>query len=83
MNEQPNNNQLALELLSEIKSQSKRWFVLAIVGWIVVLITNAAWLYAWNLPLSEETITYDVTSEDNGNSIINDAGEVNINDKSN
>lgn len=81
MQDNTNENSLALELLKELKSQSKRWFILAIIGWLVCFVTNAIWLYAWNLPVTEtsEIVSYDLDSQDDGNAMVNDEGEVNIN----
>ena len=35
---------LALEMLSELKKSSKRWFVISIVLLIALVISNVAWL---------------------------------------
>lgn len=39
---------LATELLREVKSQSKRWFISFIICLILLFVSNMAWLYAWN-----------------------------------
>ena len=58
-------NKLATELLHEIKSQSKRWFILFLITIILLFASNALWLYAWCLPLEESTITEQTTVESN------------------
>lgn len=55
---------LATELLHEIKRTSKRNFILFIITLVMLFVTNALWLYAWTLPVEETTITQE--SEDNG-----------------
>lgn len=56
---------LATELLREVKATSKRWFILFIITLIMLCGTNMAWLYAWNLPSDETTAT--ITSDDDSN----------------
>lgn len=56
---------LATELLREVKATSKRWFILFIITLIMLCGTNMAWLYAWNLPSDETTTT--ITSDDGSN----------------
>ena len=56
---------LATELLREVKATSKRWFILFIIALIMLCGTNMAWLYAWNLPSEETTTT--ITSDDGSN----------------
>ena len=56
---------LATELLREVKATSKRWFILFIITLIMLCGTNMAWLYAWNLPSEETTTT--ITSDDSSN----------------
>lgn len=70
---------LATELLKELKSTSKRWFILFIITLFLLFITNVIWLYAWNLPSEETTSTsYDIQSEDDGNAIYRESGGVTI-----
>ncbi len=38
------NSSLALEMLRELKAQSKRWFCIAIIELILLLSTNIGWL---------------------------------------
>ena len=56
---------LATELLREVKATSRRWFILFIITLIMLCGTNMAWLYAWNLPSEETTTT--ITSDDDSN----------------
>lgn len=35
---------LALEMMKELKAHSKRWFIIAIIELIIIIITNAGWL---------------------------------------
>ena len=72
---------LASELLHEVKSSSKRWFILFIITLFMLFATNSMWLYAWNLPSEETSESYDIDSEDNGNAVYNNSGEVDINGK--
>ena len=58
-------NKLATELLHEIKSQSKRWFILFLITIILLFVSNALWLYAWYLPVEESTATTQTTVESN------------------
>ena len=71
---------LATELLHEIKRTSKRNFILFIITLVMLFVTNALWLYAWTLPVEETfvtTTTVDQDSEDNGsNTYIDSEGDV-------
>lgn len=69
---------LATELLREVKATSKRWFILFIITLIMLCGTNMAWLYAWNLPSEETSQTYDIDAEDNGNAVYNNSDEVTV-----
>lgn len=51
---------LALEMLKEVKAQSKRWFIIAIIELIIIIITNAGWLI-YNSQF--ETVTEEQTQE--------------------
>lgn len=76
-------NTLAMELLHQIKSSMRKWFIAFIIVLIMFFASNVAWLYAWNLPTETTSTTYGVNSEDYGNAIINDEGEVSIDGESN
>ena len=67
---------LALELLHELKSSCRRWFIAFIIAIVMLFATNLTWLYVWNLPTESTSITQD--SEDNGtNNIIGNDGDIN------
>lgn len=67
------NQSLASELLHEVKATSKRWFILFIITLLMLFGTNMAWLYAWNLPVEETTISSDNNSNAN---YINGEGDI-------
>jgi hypothetical protein len=71
---------LATELLHEIKRTSKRNFILFIITLVMLFVTNALWLYAWTLPVEETSVTtttVDPDSQDNGsNTYIDSEGDV-------
>ena len=78
---------LATELLHEIKRTSKRNFILFIITLVMLFVTNALWLYAWTLPVEETavtTTTVDQDSRDNGsNTYIDSEGDVNYGETDN
>lgn len=75
---------LATELLHEIKRTSKRNFILFIITLVMLFVTNALWLYAWTLPVEEVTTTVDQDSQDNGvNTYIDSEGDVNYGETDN
>ena len=51
---------LALEMLSELKKTTKRWFVVSIILLIALVVTNVAWLIYES---SFETVYEDSTQE--------------------
>jgi len=69
---------LASEILHELKLESKRRFVLLIVTISLLFISNLAWLVAWNLPDETVTESYELQGEDSANVIYNQLGEVSI-----
>ena len=62
-------NNLASELLREVKSQSKRWFIAFIVCFSILCVTNVIWLYAWTLPAEDSVVTIESNDEGNANYI--------------
>ena len=58
MEKQVHEQSLALEMLSELKISSKRWFVISIVLLIALVISNIGWLI---YELSFETVYEDST----------------------
>ena len=70
-----NDEKLALELLHELKSSCRRWFIAFIIAVVMLFATNLAWLYAWNLPTESESTT--ISSDDNSNAnYINGQGDI-------
>ena len=66
---------LALELLHELKSSCRRWFIAFIIAIVMLFATNFSWLYAWNLPTDSESTT--ISSDDNSNAnYINGQGDI-------
>lgn len=65
---------LALEILGELKHSIKRLYTIILILIILLFATNIAWLYAWNLPNETTSNSYDIQSEDNGNAIYNQNG---------
>lgn len=51
---------LALEMMKELKAHSKRWFIIAIIELIIIIITNAGWLIYES---QFETVTEEQTQE--------------------
>lgn len=69
---------LATEILHELKLQAKRWFILLVIAVILLFASNIAWLIAWNLPDSEVTESYELTGTDDANIVYNEDGDVRI-----
>lgn len=69
---------LATEILHELKLESKRRFILLIITIILLFGSNMAWLIAWNLPSNEVTESYEMAGEDNANVVYNQDGDVRI-----
>lgn len=57
---------LALEMLKEVKAQSKRWFIIAIIELVIIIATNTGWLI-YNSQF-EEITTDEQVIEDINNS---------------
>ena len=70
---------LATEILHELKAESRRRFILLIVTISLLFASNIAWLIAWNLPNEQTTESYDLSGEDDANVIYNQLGEVKVN----
>ena len=69
---------LASEILHELKLEAKRNFIILIVTVILLFASNIAWLIAWNLPEKEYTESYELQGEDEANVIYNSQGDVKI-----
>lgn len=74
---------LAVELLSTLKTLTKKLYAVIVILVILLFATNIAWLYAWNLPSEDQTSaqSYEVESNDSGNAVYSEKGGVNINGK--
>ena len=69
MEKQVHEQSLALEMLSELKKSSKRWFVICIVLLIALVISNVGWLiYESQWEEVTETQTVEQHQEDTDNS---------------
>ena len=59
---------LALEMLKELKHQSKRWFIIAIIELIIIIATNTGWLiYEGQFETITEEQTQEAYYNDNSN----------------
>lgn len=72
---------LATEILHEIKLESRRNFIMLIIAIVLLFASNIAWLYAWNLPDKQVTESYDLSGEDDASVVYNSQGEVQIDGK--
>ena len=69
MEKQVREQSLALEMLSELKKSSIRWFVISIVLLIALVISNVGWLiYESSFETVTETQTVEQHQEDTDNS---------------
>ena len=69
MEKQVREQSLALEMLSELKKTTKRWFVVSIILLIALVGTNVAWLiYESSFETVTETQTVEQHQEDTDNS---------------
>lgn len=60
------NSPLALEMLRELKSQSKRWFIIAVIELIIIIATNTGWLiYESTFETTTEEQTQETYYNDN------------------
>lgn len=74
---------LATELLREIKQESRRRFIIILILIVALVGSNLAWLIAWNLPTDKEVTTesYELQGEDNANVVYSSGeGDVKINE---
>lgn len=69
MEKQVHEQSLALEMLSELKKSSKRWFVISIILLVALVISNVGWLiYESQWEEVTETQTVEQHQEDTDNS---------------
>lgn len=59
---------LALEMLRELKAQSKRWFIIAIIELVIIIATTGIFVWYINQPIEETITTEEQTIEDIDNS---------------
>lgn len=65
-----NNDSLALEMLKELKAQSKRWFVIAVTALVLLVASNLAWLVyesQYEDITTEEQVIEDIDNSSNSN----------------
>ena len=63
---------LATEMLHELKAQSKRWFIIAIIELIIIIATTGIFVWYINQPIEEiETTTTQDANTEGDNSPIN------------
>ena len=63
---------LATEMLHELKAQSKRWFIIAIIELIIIIATTGIFVWYINQPIEEvETTTTQDADTEGDNSPIN------------
>lgn len=61
---------LALEMLKELKHQSRRWYIIAIIELIIIIATNTGWLIyesQFETVTTEEQTIEDVDNSSNSN----------------
>ena len=62
---------LAFEMLKELKAQSKRWFIIAVVSIIITIVTNVGWLiYNSQYEYTDETQMIDDIDQSTNSSYI-------------
>ena len=69
MENQVHEQSLALEMLSELKKSSIRWFVISIILLVALVVSNVGWLiYESSFETVTETQTVEQHQEDTDNS---------------
>lgn len=61
---------LALEMLKELKAQSKRWFIIAIVELVLLVGSNIGWLIyesQYETTTTDEQVMEDIDNSTNSN----------------
>lgn len=65
-----NDDSFALEMLKELKAQSKRWFIIAIIELVILIATNVGWFVyesQYETITDEQTITQEQIDTENSN----------------
>ena len=73
-----NTENLATEILHELKRQTSRYFIMLIIAIILLFASNVAWLVVWKYNKGA-TQSYDLYGEDSANVVYNSQGDVKIN----
>lgn len=68
--------------MARMERQAKRLWIAVLLLIVLMVGTNAAWLYYESSFEDSVTTTYEADAADGGNAIINGDGEVNINGES-
>lgn len=56
---------LATEMLAELKANSKRWFTIAVVELLIIVVIIGCFVWYINQPIVE-TVSYDETADTQG-----------------
>lgn len=67
MEKEVHNQSLALEMLSELKKSTKRWFAISIILLVALIVSNIGWLIyesQWTYETSEQVIE-DIDNTEN------------------
>lgn len=57
---------LAMEMLKELKAQSKRWFIISIIELVIILCGAVLFVQYLNTPTDEEYVTYTQDADTKG-----------------
>ena len=68
--------------MARMERQTKRLWIAVLLLIVLIVGTNAAWLYYESSFEDSATTTYEADADDGGNAIINGDGRVNINGES-
>ena len=68
--------------MARMERQAKRLWIAVLLLIVLLVGTNAAWLYYENSFEDSVTTAYEADATDGGNAIVNGDGEVNINGES-
>lgn len=69
---------LATEILHELKKQTNRYFIMLIIAIILLFASNITWLIVWN-NYKSVVESYDLNGQDNANVVYNSQWDVKIN----
>ena len=68
--------------MARMERHSKRLWIAVLLLIVLMVVTNAAWLFYESSFEDSATTTYEADADDGGNAIINGDGRVNINGES-